>query len=65
MAEFKRASLKRHKPTTTRKNTGANHYGCLVIDVKKSAELYRSIEGWWRGLARALEPPMGVMQTGR
>jgi hypothetical protein len=55
VAQFKRASLTRHKPKTVRRNVGDAYNGCLVIDVKQSAELYRSIEGWWRGLARSVK----------
>ncbi|KWV32492.1 helix-turn-helix domain-containing protein [Micromonospora rifamycinica] len=41
---FRRATLKRHRPTT-RRNTGEDYHGCLVIDVPKSRELYWKIEG--------------------
>jgi hypothetical protein len=55
VTSLKCATLKRHKPATNRKNTGEGYYGCLIVDVRKSADLYRSIEGWWRGLARSVE----------
>jgi hypothetical protein len=44
--QFRRASLKRHNPKTVRKNVGENYHGCLRIDVHRSADLYRKIEGW-------------------
>ncbi|MCX5211110.1 hypothetical protein OG689_17740 [Kitasatospora sp. NBC_00240] len=42
-----RSTLKRHNPTTVRKNVGDNYRGCLVVSVLDSADLYRRIEGWW------------------
>jgi len=38
--------LKRHNPKTVRKNVGDTYHGCLRIDVRRSGELYRKIEGW-------------------
>jgi transcriptional regulator with XRE-family HTH domain len=49
-AQFQRTTLKRHNPHTVRKNVGEGYYGCLRIDIMKSAELYRRIEGWVRGV---------------
>ncbi|MFE9823613.1 hypothetical protein ACFYSH_15975 [Streptomyces sp. NPDC005791] len=49
-ADFMRATLKKHNPKTTRKNTGEAYRGCLVIYVTKSAELYRRVEGAWYGI---------------
>ena len=45
-AQFRRPTLKRHNPTTVRKNTGEGYHGCLRIEVRRSADLYRQIEGW-------------------
>ncbi len=45
-AQFGRPTIKRHKPTTVRKNTGDDYHGCLRIDVRRGADLYRKIEGW-------------------
>lgn len=45
-----RTTVKRHKPKTNRLNVGDDYHGCLVISVLKSAELYRNIDGWWRGI---------------
>jgi hypothetical protein len=38
--------VKRHNPKTVRKNVGDTYHGCLRIDVRRSADLYRRIEGW-------------------
>ncbi|MFD7263000.1 hypothetical protein [Streptomyces sp. NPDC059874] len=50
---FHKTTLKRHNPTTQRKNTGEGYRGCLVVRVLKSADLYRRIEGWWCGIVVA------------
>jgi hypothetical protein len=44
--QFRKATLKRHKPDTVRKNTGEAYRGCLRIDVRRSGDLYRKIAGW-------------------
>ena len=44
--QFRRASLKHHNPKTVRKNVGDTYHGCLRIDVRRSTDLYRRIEGW-------------------
>jgi hypothetical protein len=44
--QFLTPALKRHNPKTVRKNVGENYHGCLRIDVHRSADLYRKIEGW-------------------
>jgi DNA-binding CsgD family transcriptional regulator len=54
-AQFHRTTLKRHNPRTVRKNVGAGYHGCLIVDVRQSAELYRRIEGWVR-VALGLRP---------
>ena len=41
--------LKRHNPKTVRKNVGEGYHGCLRIDVRRSGDLYRRIEGWAAG----------------
>jgi len=45
-SQFRRPTLKRHNPTTVRKNTGDEYHGCLIVRVLGAAELYRRIEGW-------------------
>jgi hypothetical protein len=44
--QFRRPNIKRHKPRTSRRNTGADYHGCLQIRVARSGDLYRKIEGW-------------------
>jgi hypothetical protein len=45
-AQFRNPTLKRHNPRTVRKNTGDDYHGCLRVDVRRSVDLYRKIEGW-------------------
>lgn len=47
---FQKATLKKHNPTTKRKNTADTYRGCLIIYVTKSADLYRRMEGAWYGI---------------
>jgi hypothetical protein len=44
--QFGKTSLKHHNPKTTRGNVGGTYHGCLRIDVRRSGELYRKIDGW-------------------
>lgn len=44
--QFATPVMKRHNPKTVRKNVGGAYHGCLRIDVRHSADLYRKIEGW-------------------
>lgn len=44
--QFRRPTLKRHNPRTVRTNTGEDYHGCLRIEVRRSAGLYRKIAGW-------------------
>lgn len=59
-AKFQKPTLKRHKPKTSRRNTGADYHGCLRIDVLRSADLYHRIEGWVRAGTSNLGPSAGV-----
>ncbi|NDZ82674.1 hypothetical protein G3I19_29905 [Streptomyces sp. SID10853] len=52
-SSFGRTTLKKHNAKTVRKNVGADYRGCLVIRVRKSAGLYRRVEGWWYGIVDA------------
>ncbi|MBT2441931.1 hypothetical protein J7E93_17815 [Streptomyces sp. ISL-36] len=52
-ASFNKTSLKKHNPKTNRQNTKEEYRGCLVIQVRQSAELYRRVEGWWCGIVGA------------
>lgn len=44
--QFRSPVLKHHNPKTIRTNVGEDYHGCLRIDVRRSAEFYRKIEGW-------------------
>ena len=50
--QFRRTALKRHNPVTVRKNVGDTYHGCLRVDVRTSAALYRKIEGWTGAITR-------------
>ncbi|MDQ0934903.1 hypothetical protein [Streptomyces turgidiscabies] len=50
LSAFQKATLKKHNPKTSRKNTSEAYRGCLIIYVLKSAELYRRMEGAWYGI---------------
>jgi hypothetical protein len=52
-AQFRQPTLKRHNPKTTRKNAGDNYRGCLRVEVRRGAPLYRQIEGWVRAATAA------------
>jgi hypothetical protein len=54
-ASFRRATFKRHKPKTVRKNVNEQYHGCLVVRISRPAELYDAIEGWWQRLVSAAE----------
>ncbi|MFD0168816.1 hypothetical protein ACFVJH_32440 [Streptomyces decoyicus] len=54
-AALQKTTLKKHSPKTVRKNAGDAYYGCLVIRVLQSADLYRRIEGWWYGIVCGAE----------
>ena len=45
MDRFRRSTIKRHKPSSIRRNTGESYRGCLTINVPRSRELYWRIEG--------------------
>ncbi len=63
-ADFARTTLKRHTPRTVRKNVGDDYHGCLVVDVRRSTQLYREIEGIWRAIGRGastLERPSRIV----
>ncbi|MFJ9537217.1 hypothetical protein ACIRPX_08190 [Streptomyces sp. NPDC101225] len=50
VSAFQKTTIKRHNPRTVRKNVGDDYRGCLVIRVAQGTELYRRIEGWWKGM---------------
>ncbi|GLU46913.1 helix-turn-helix domain-containing protein [Nocardiopsis ansamitocini] len=41
---FNKPWIKRHNPSTVRKNVGESYQGCLVVQVYRSTELYHRIE---------------------
>ncbi|MEI5099486.1 hypothetical protein RB200_13910 [Streptomyces sp. PmtG] len=47
---LQKATIKKHNPKTSRKNTTEAYRGCLTIYVLKSADLYRRMEGAWYGI---------------
>lgn len=48
---FQPTSLKRHRSTTTRRNTGEGYRGCLSVEVPRPRNLYWRIEGIMKGMA--------------
>jgi transposase len=59
-SHFLRASLKRHNPSTSRKNTGDAYVGCLVVRVLDSRRLYQHVAGVWEGIVAGLRAPPEV-----
>jgi transcriptional regulator with XRE-family HTH domain len=55
--QFRKVYLKQGNPRTTRKNTGDGYHGCLRVDVMRSCELYRRIEGWASAVTASAEAP--------
>ncbi|MFD5567042.1 hypothetical protein [Streptomyces cadmiisoli] len=58
---FNKTTLKKHNPKTVRKNVGDTYRGCLVIKVRKGADLYRRVEGSWYGIVLGATQPIGDM----
>lgn len=44
-ARFRRPTVKRHRPSTTRHNLGDDYHGCLVVYVQRTRRLYWRVEG--------------------
>lgn len=63
---FGRTQLKAHNPKTVRRNVGEDYHGCLVIYVRRSADLTLRIAGWCEGLAAVVDGSLdggsGVVQ---
>jgi hypothetical protein len=57
--EFKRTTLKRGNPKTTRKNVGQTYHGCLRVEVRRSSELNTRIRGWFEGILSNLPTAVG------
>ncbi len=47
---LEKTTLKKHNPKTSRKNVGKECRECLSVRVRRSADLYRRVEGWWYGI---------------
>ena len=47
---FLRITLKRHNPRTKRKMVGTEYRGCLAVTVRRSIDVNRPIDGWFRAL---------------
>jgi hypothetical protein len=63
-AQFRRPTLKRHNPTTVRKNTGDDYHGCLIVRVRSATELYRQIEGWASAVTAYPTTPLAAAASG-
>jgi transcriptional regulator with XRE-family HTH domain len=63
LAQFRSPTLKRHNPRTVRKNTGEDYHGCLRVDVRRSAGLYRQIEGWAAAAMTSVDSPDGSAEA--
>jgi transposase len=50
---FRRPTLKRHQPSTFRRNKGEDYHGCLIVKVPGSRELYWRVEGVMASLCAA------------
>ncbi|MFD1081627.1 helix-turn-helix domain-containing protein [Micromonospora andamanensis] len=56
---FQPTTLKHHRPSTVRRNTGETYRGCLSVEVPRSRRLYWKIEGIMKGMTD------GVRTAGR
>ncbi|MBU2662977.1 helix-turn-helix domain-containing protein [Actinoplanes bogorensis] len=48
--DFRRATLKKHNPSTVRLNVGDSYRGCLMVYVPKSSRLYWEVEAVMGGI---------------
>ncbi|MGI5469203.1 hypothetical protein [Streptomyces sp. CA-132043] len=62
-AELHKTTLKKHNPSTVRKNVGDDYHGCLTVRVARGADLYRRIEGWWYGIVGGVRDPRERKRT--
>jgi transposase len=63
--QFAVPTLKHHNPVTVRKNVGETYHGCLRIEVRRGADLYRKIEGWAKASMTDATARTTDEQTGR
>jgi len=61
--EFKRTTLKRGNPRTTRRNVGEAYHGCLRVEVRRSRELNTRIRGWSEGILTNLPTALSESRT--
>lgn len=54
---FRRSTIKRHNPKTTRRNIGDDYRGCLCISVLQSRTLYIAFAGLVQGLVTGPRAP--------
>lgn len=47
---WRKATIKRHRFETVRKNIGDSYHGCLVVRARQSRVAYQRMEGVWRGI---------------
>ncbi|MBO8188492.1 hypothetical protein [Streptomyces spirodelae] len=59
-----KTALKKHNPKTVRKNVGDDYHGCLAVRVRRGANLYQRIEGWWAGICDARTPKTSRTESG-
>lgn len=62
---FQKTTIKKHNPRTVRKNVGESYRGCLVIRISQGADLYRRIEGWWKGMVDGASGITGPASSGK
>lgn len=48
--QFGRPTIKRHKPTTVRRNINDDYHGCLIVRLGRRREIYWLIEGLMSGI---------------
>jgi hypothetical protein len=52
--DFLSTTLKRHNPKTRRRSVGPTYRGCLTVTVRRSTDLNRRIDGWFRAIVQHL-----------
>lgn len=52
-----RPTLKHGNPKTKRRNVGPTYRGCLIVGIRKSADLNRRIDGWFDAMVSRTEHP--------
>jgi transposase len=60
---FSKPTLKKHKSSTVRKRVGEHYKGCLVVSVRRSAALYRRVEGWAQAIMQGTPQAMAELKA--